>query len=203
MSQSEVQAFFDQQAALWDYSFDEFKLEQIREVFNNYLKPLNSPVLDLGCGTGVLLKIIPDCLLNPEDLILELDLSLHMLQQAKEKARFLEQKVALLHADGQQLPLVDGSLGDIIAFQVFPHFLKPEMVFSEAFRTLRPNGRFVIFHLMNHQQLNALHRKVNGAVSEHYLPPVEVLADQMHKFGFKIETKMEQENCYLLIGRRA
>ncbi len=202
MSQSEVQAFFDQQAATWDYSFDEHKLEQIRNLFKKYLKKLNGPVLDLGSGTGVLLKIMPEFLANPETLILELDLSMLMLQQAREKARFLEQKVGLLQAEGQQLPLATGSLGDIIAFQVFPHFLAPQMVLNEAFRTLRSEGRFVIFHLMNHEKLNALHRNANDVVAEHYLPPVQILTQQMAKVGFRIETSIEKENCYFIIGRR-
>ena len=203
MSQSEVQAFFDQQAALWDYSFDEHKLEQIRNLFKKYLKKLNGPALDLGCGTGVLLKIMPEFLANPETLILELDLSLPMLQQAREKARFLEQKVGLLQADGQQLPLATGSLGDIIAFQVFPHFLAPQNVLNEAFRTLRSEGRFVILHLMNHEKLNALHRNANDVVAEHYLPPVQILTQHIAKVGFRIETSIEKENCYFIIGRRS
>ncbi len=202
MSQSEVQAFFDEQAAVWDYSFDLHKLDRIRDVFKKYLQRLHGPVLDLGCGTGVLLKIFPEFLGHPEALILELDLSRHMLQQAAEKTRVLKHNVGLLQADGQLLPLANKSLGDIIAFQAFPHFPEPNLVLSEAFRTLRPNGRFVILHLMNHEQLNAYHKKVNGVVSHHYLPAIENLVKDMSKAGFSIETQIENENCYLLVARR-
>ena len=202
MSLTDVQTFFEKQAAQWDYSSDKRKLEKIRFFFRRYFAEISAPVLDLGCGTGVLLKIFPEFLTDTHSLILELDLSRGMLRQVFEKARHLKQRVVPIQADGHHLPLTDRSMATVVAFQVFPHFINPRLVLQEVYRVLRPRGKFLILHLMNHEQLNSLHRQADEAVADHYLPAVEELVPQIRQVGFKVEHFIEQEDCYLISARR-
>ncbi|WP_457566528.1 class I SAM-dependent methyltransferase [Caldithrix abyssi] len=202
MAINEIQHFFDHQALGWDYSFDEQKLKRLRWIFKHRIGALKGPVLDLGCGTGVLLKVFPQVLSDRSSLILEMDLSMAMLHQAQEKRFGLLNKVYFVQADGHRLPLAEKSMNSVVAFQVLPHFIDPLHVFQEVYRTLKKDGRFVILHLMDHHKLNALHRSAGGAVEDHYLPPVEEVAAMLASENFVIDDFLEKEDCYLIIGRK-
>lgn len=95
--------------------------------FIDILKPLLSGrVLEIGCGIGRLAELY-DC---------GIDISKEMLKKApKGKGH----KVC----DGQSIPYPDKSFDSIFSVQVFQHIPDIQPYIDEAYRVLKPGGRFI------------------------------------------------------------
>jgi ubiquinone/menaquinone biosynthesis C-methylase UbiE len=102
-------------------------------------------VLDLGCGTGVLTRMIADRL-NPEKggLSMGIDAAAKMINMARKKR---ENKTCRFEvAAAEDLPFEDSTFDAVVSSLFFHHVpldLK-EKSLLEAFRVLRPKGRLVI-----------------------------------------------------------
>ncbi|MDD1736630.1 MAG: class I SAM-dependent methyltransferase [Methanothrix sp.] len=96
--------------------------------------PEGSLVLEMGCGDGKALSIMP-----PSWRITAIDIS----QQALLLARRAKPDAGLLLADGCRLPLKSDRFNAIFAFHVAGHlFLDQRLALAkEAARVLRPGGR--------------------------------------------------------------
>ena len=101
-------------------------------------------VLDLGSGGGI------DVLLSakrvgPSGKVYGLDMTDEMLALAPENERKAEvQNVEFLKGEIEQIPLPDHSVDVIISNCVINLSGEKEKVLSEAFRVLRPGGRFAV-----------------------------------------------------------
>lgn len=93
---------------------------------------LEGPVLDNGCGTGILL---PD-LTARCDAVYAVDLSPDMLAQARERAP----RADLREADLESLPFPDGFFRTVICRGSLHHVPSRERAFAEACRVLAPGG---------------------------------------------------------------
>ncbi|HEY3175061.1 MAG TPA: methyltransferase domain-containing protein [Candidatus Polarisedimenticolia bacterium] len=93
---------------------------------------IEGPVLDNGCGTGILL---PD-LTARCDSVYAVDLSPDMLAQARERAPGAD----LREADLESLPFPDGFFRTVICRGSLHHVPSRERAFAEAFRVLAPGG---------------------------------------------------------------
>ncbi len=197
----QIQKYFDQKAPEWDYSFDVEKLERLRAIFKSLIPPLKSPVLDLGCGTGALLHVLP-AQLSSNAPIIELDISFFMLTQALAKSRNLKIRVNALQGDGHALPFKAATVGSVVTFQVFPHFVQPQRVIEQIARCLKPGGLFCVLHLMDHQKLNNLHRRFGDVVENHALPAVQVLQQWVESQSFEVLRAIENQELYLLLAQK-
>src|SRR5512139_1893026 len=102
-------------------------------------------VLDLGCGTGVLTRLIADRL-DPDagGFCLGIDAAAKMVAIAEKKRSGPACRFEVMAAEN--LALEDGSFDAVVSSLFFHHVpldLK-EKGLSEAFRVLRPGGRLVI-----------------------------------------------------------
>ena len=88
-------------------------------------------VLELGCGTGLILKEIAPKARSAKGI----DISPGMLEQAK--GRGLDVQVA----SATQLPFEDESFDAVYSFKVLAHVEDIEKAMSEVARVLRPGGR--------------------------------------------------------------
>lgn len=96
-------------------------------------------VLDIGCGTGLLLRAITDC----ERTIgaVGLDLSLAMLRRAHSR---LPVTATLVQGDATRLPFESATF-DVVVSSSAMHYV-PQLgdALAEIARVLRPNGQFVL-----------------------------------------------------------
>lgn len=104
-----------------------------------------SRVLDLGCGTGVLTRMIGDRL-NPDagGRAVGIDAAGKMIRVARKKRADAACSFEAMAAES--LYFEDGSFDAVVSSLFFHHVqldLK-ERALSEAFRVLRPGGRLVI-----------------------------------------------------------
>jgi len=91
-------------------------------------------VLDLGCGTGVVLRELKTWT-NPVGL----DMSALALGFCRERG--LER---LVQGDGQQLPLADNSVDAVIGLDIYEHIPDDNQAFRESMRVLKPGGTLVL-----------------------------------------------------------
>lgn len=95
--------------------------------------------LDLGCGTGEMMKM----LLQSDDQreLYGIDLSEKMLSVAEGK---LSSKVQLVLGDSEHLPFADNFFDVVYCNDSFHHYPAPENVIREVQRVLKPGGTFLI-----------------------------------------------------------
>ena len=103
--------------------------------------PLNpdARVLDLGCGTGVLLRRALST--QPTLQYIGVDVSLGMLQQA---ARQLPSNVALVQGTSAALPFPDGSIDIAVSTSALHYMPSLPSVLDELRRVLTPGGTVVL-----------------------------------------------------------
>jgi len=98
-------------------------------------------VLDIACGTGN--QLIANRAAAPEALLVGVDASLGMLRQARTKGL----NITWLQGDAVALPFNTGSFDFISCQFAFHHFRDKGAMLCEAFRLLRPRGRFVLHNM--------------------------------------------------------
>lgn len=96
-------------------------------------------ILDIGCGTGELLKAILER--YRDVFITGVDLSREMLRVAAEK---LGSTDFVAHADAHHLPFADSTFDIVASVSAFHYLHTPADVLVEARRVLKPGGRLVI-----------------------------------------------------------
>lgn len=96
-------------------------------------------MLDLGCGTGVLLGEAHR--LRPGLRLAGVDLSHGMLARARDR---LPSSVHLVQAPGERLPLASASHDLVVSVSSLHYWRDASGVAQEVHRVLRQGGRFVL-----------------------------------------------------------
>ena len=94
-------------------------------------------VLDVGCGTGTVLKFISS---KTEIKGYGLDISPQMLEVARKKNPDFE----FAEGNCETLPYGDNCMDVIMACMAYHHFSDQERFRKEALRVLKPNGKLYI-----------------------------------------------------------
>ncbi|MFQ5946048.1 MAG: class I SAM-dependent methyltransferase [Anaerolineae bacterium] len=132
------------QELAWAYDFVSRMVSrgQWRQWQRAALPHLRAPlVLDLGCGTGDLLQDLAEEGLRS----IGLDASAAMLRVSRRKIQTMgaDERISLIRARAQALPLLDGRLNSVVA--TFPsRFILDTASQAEIRRVLAPGGRLVI-----------------------------------------------------------
>lgn len=192
--------FFDYHAPGWDNIEIAEKLSRIQQIFNKFFPVLPAPVLDLGCGTGVLIPILADRL-APNSKIIEFDLAYRMLVCAKAKKD--DQVIIIpINGDAHSLPFTDQSISTAVCFESFPHFRDMVSALTELKRVLRSGGDLIILHLMGREKLNKFHDQVGGAIHHDYLPSFTELDRMLVPLQFDLIRSVEGDDLYLAVARK-
>ncbi|HYG90800.1 MAG TPA: methyltransferase domain-containing protein [Azospirillum sp.] len=104
--------------------------------------PTQSRVLEVGCGTGVLTRVLarqPDV-----GAVLGVDLAPSLLRKARDLTADLS-NVMFQEADARALPFEDGAFDVVVFDSTLSHVPAPERAVAEAFRVLRPSGWLAAF----------------------------------------------------------
>jgi len=130
----------------WAQSYDkDFALnsnylspKKISSFFNKYAKKSDSPILDVGAGTGLL----GICLYKAGyGKIIGIDISSEMLEQAKLKDCYS----SLIEADiTKKIPLKNDSIGAVVSAGTFTHGHVGPDALDELLRITKPGGLFVL-----------------------------------------------------------
>jgi ubiquinone/menaquinone biosynthesis C-methylase UbiE len=114
-------------------------------------------LLDLGCGTGHLLKKIHDVMASghlPALALHGIDIGKESIRLCKEflmKARI--PGIDIREGDGAALPYADDFMDIIVTTLSLHHWSAPGMVFDEIFRVLKPGGILLLFDMQRDTRL--------------------------------------------------
>lgn len=156
----EIAAYFDERADSWDESGCSGESRVQGAVLSLVdLKP-GDTVLDLGCGTGVM---VPFYLAAKAGKIVAVDVSEKMVERAREKFGG-EPSVELRASDA--LSLDEGERFDAaVIYNAYPHFPDKLALVEKVYRMLKPSGRFVVAHGSGKDAINRHHEAVAAGVS--------------------------------------
>ncbi|WP_417062965.1 class I SAM-dependent methyltransferase [Ellagibacter isourolithinifaciens] len=190
-----VAAYFNERAGKWDENGCSGESRVQGAVLSLVdLKPGDS-VLDLGCGTGVM---IPFYLAARAGKIVAVDVSEKMVERAREK--FSNEPSVELRAQ-DALSLDEGERFDaVVIYNAYPHFPDKLALVEKVYRMLKPSGRFVVAHGSGKDAINRHHEAVAAGVSCGLRAASEESALWADKF--EIEALVDTPGFYALSGVR-
>lgn len=191
----EIAAYFDERADSWDESGCSGESRVQGAVLSLVdLKP-GDTVLDLGCGTGVM---VPFYLAAKAGKIVAVDVSEKMVERAREKFGG-EPSVELRASDA--LSLDEGERFDAaVIYNAYPHFPDKLALVEKVYRMLKPSGRFVVAHGSGKDAINRHHEAVAAGVSCGLRAASEESVLWADKF--KIEALVDTPGFYAFSGVR-
>jgi len=113
--------------------------ESLRETLKRFEVQPGDHLLDIGCGTGILLASLSAS--TPDAKLSGVDPSPEMLEKARRK---LDETVSLTHSCAESLPFPDASFDVVVSTSAFHYFRDPPAALREMARVLRPQGRLVV-----------------------------------------------------------
>lgn len=105
--------------------------------------PVPLRVLDVGCGTGMLLRELVERLPNVLEIV-GVDPSEGMLRVAREDS---PGRIGFVRADAERLPFDDGHFDLVVSTLSFHHWHAQAAGLNEIARVLAPSGSFVLVDL--------------------------------------------------------
>lgn len=154
-------------------------------LFAELLRDVGGPVLDAGCGIGLLCGPLRDLGLD----VFGIDLSPGMLAIARRRHPELRFEVGSL----TDLDVADASVGGVLAFYSVIHVPDEEIpgVFAHFRRVLRPGGVAMIgFHVGDEARLKTEGYGGRPMKVVVHLRPVDRMASWLREAGFTLETSI-------------
>jgi len=112
--------------------------KKIGSFFNKNAKNTDTPILDVGAGTGLVGEFLYS---TGNKKIIGLDISSEMLKQAKLKGCYS----SLMKVDvTKKIPLKNNSIGAVVSAGTFTHGHVGPDTFDELLRITKPGGLFVL-----------------------------------------------------------
>ncbi len=191
MEKNNIAHFFDQLAPAWD---DQMIKEDviIQEILDCSKVGNGSMVLDVACGTGVL---IPDYLQRNVKSVIGVDISQKMIAIAQKK--FQDERVRFICADIYAL-CFEAQFDCILVYNAFPHFFDPEKCIRHLSMMLRAGGRLTIAHGASRDRINQHH---TGSAKPFSIPLMEAHALQKYMTPhLSVKHTISNERMYLVTG---
>lgn len=191
MNKDSIKEFFDSIAPKWDNEpIADKKILDV--ILDNGGISENIDILDVACGTGVL---FPYYLERNVKSITAIDLSPEMVKIAKSK--FPQANV--ICGDAENI-IFDKKFDAIMIYNAFPHFPEPLKVIENLSKALKTGGRFTIAHGLSKKELDEIHQKSAGAVSN-VLPECDDLAKMLSPY-FNVDIMKSDDKMYQISGTK-
>ena len=190
----EVIEFFDRLAPGWDA--DMVRNDAIiGTILDNAGVTEGKDVLDVACGTGVL---IPDYLKREVASVTGIDISPRMAEIAKTK--FPQPEVTILCGDVETTDF--GKQFDcIVVYNAFPHFPDPERLIARLSGLLKPGGTLTVAHGMSREKIDAHHHGAASHVSNGLMRAEDLAA--IFEKHLTVTTVLSDGRMYQVVGRKA
>jgi ubiquinone/menaquinone biosynthesis C-methylase UbiE len=187
--------YFNELAAEWDHLPGQPDTGQIRDFVHCSRVAGALRILDVGCGTGILLPYLRD-FYSEATCLVEFDFAEHMLKV--NAAKYSDDRISHICADAQSMPFADSCFDLVLCFGILPHLDNKSAAIGQIFRILRQGGVLCVGHLMGSSELNTFHSGLPGPVSGDLLPSVETLAHMLRETGITEISAEENPHWYFL-----
>lgn len=193
IEQKDVIAFFDERAGDWDAGMVRSD-EKIGRILDNAAVREGSRVLDVACGTGVL---IGDYLRRGVASVTAVDISPEMIRIAREK--FPQENVRFVCGDAESAPLGE-NFDAIVVYNAFPHFPNPERLVARLAARLVSGGRLTVAHGSSRADIDAHHRGAASRVSNGLMDS-EALAAIFARH-LRVTDVISNDEMYQVVGEK-
>ena len=189
----EVIAFFDRLASGWDADMVRNE-EVISSILDRAGVEAGKTVLDVACGTGVL---IPDYLKRGAASVTAIDISPNMAAIARKK--FPQPCVKILCGDVETEPFEE-KFDCIVVYNAFPHFPDPERLIRRLASLLNPGGKLTVAHGASREAIDAHHHGSASRVSNGLMPAEELAG--IFARELRVTDIVSDEKMYQVAGEK-
>lgn len=194
MDKKQVAEFFDNLAEVWDIDMVKNQ-SKIDDILDKADVTEGKYVLDVACGTGVL---IPDYIKRKVSKCVAIDISDKMIEKAKGKFSGYK-NVELLCGDAEAFDFKD-EFDCIVIYNAFPHFVDRDKLFKNLLKCLRTDGRITVAHGMGRDALISHHSGSAKNVST-ILPEIEEMVRLMSKY-FDVDVSISTDDIYIASAKK-
>ncbi len=192
MSERE-KSFFNDLAERWDdvRAADDQKIAGLVRLAG--LEP-EAAVLDIGCGTGVLLPHLLAAV-GEAGRVTAIDFAENMVAKARAK---IGRRDNISCIAGDIWSFEPGTVYDAaFCFNFFPHAGDKPRFVARMRGLLRPGGSLIIMHDMSRAAVNAIH-KSSRVVTEDRLPAGATVAAMLIAAGYEVQEVIDDEEKYFV-----
>lgn len=193
VDKNEVVSFFDALAPTWDADMVISDLI-VGTILDKAGVHKGSRVLDVACGTGVL---VPYYLNRNVSSVTGIDISPAMIEIARSK--YPASPVDFICADAE-IWKSGNQYDNIVIYNAFPHFSDPERLFANLSSMLSPGGILTIAHGMSREKINSHHSGSAMRVSNG-LPSADDMAVMLGEY-LEVTEIISDSNMYQVCGVR-
>ncbi|OPY02543.1 MAG: Demethylmenaquinone methyltransferase [Syntrophorhabdus sp. PtaB.Bin047] len=194
--------FFNEHAEEW---LDMWYKDRVTGIYDKHagdfkrlfsLMPLETGdhVLDVGCGSGILVPFILERITST-GLLYELDFAEKMLDV--NRTLHGQENIRFVHADAENAPLDDNSCDVVVCFSCFPHFHDKQKAVATLCRILRPGGHLVVSHFSSAEGINRHHGSCEAVMHDH-LPDEESMRGLFTGAGLTVTSFVDEEGFYYI-----
>ena len=191
METEKIKIFFDKAAKTWDEEMIKDNVI-INLILDNASVAKGKDVLDVACGTGVL---VPFYLEREVGFVTAVDFSDEMIKIASGK--FSDERVNFICGDIMEIQL-NKKFDCIVVYNAFPHFPDSEGLIVRLSSLLNKGGSLAIAHGMSREKINMHHDACAKGVSKGLMEAAE-LKDLFSKY-LSVKTMISDEKMYEVVG---
>jgi len=193
MNKHDVISFFDRLAPQWDA--DMIRSDQIIHTILDYAEiHAGVHVLDVACGTGVL---IGDYLQRQVASVTAIDISPEMARIAAGK--FPQEQVTVICGDVETTAF-DRQFDRIMVYNAFPHFPDPQNLIKNLSSLLAPGGTLTVAHGMSRAAIDHRHEGAASKVSIGLMHE-DALAEIFSRY-LNLTVKISNDHMYQVTGKK-
>lgn len=193
LNKKDVIDFFNEQASCWDEQMIRYD-DVIHQILDNAQVTEGKHILDVACGTGVL---IPDYLERKVESVKAIDISSQMIKIAKSK--FTQENVEIICGDVETAEFTD-KFDCIVVYNAFPHFGDPKLLIERLLGMLGDEGTLTIAHGMSRERINQCHAGKAKNVSLGLIDIEEL--EKIFPSQLEIIVKISDERMYQIVGKK-
>ncbi|MGC9364725.1 MAG: class I SAM-dependent methyltransferase [Fidelibacterota bacterium] len=150
-------------------------------------------ILDIGCGTGHLLKYLQTFV--PRGLVIGIDFAEQMLVRCQAQVR---EPLHVIQSLAEQLPIRSASVDIVMNYCLYPHLQYKQIALQEFHRILKPGGRYYIIHPEGRQAVNALHNRIGVPVCFDLIEPLESVTVMLEINGFQVRKALDEADRFFI-----
>lgn len=195
MKSSDIIAFFARLAPKWDSDYTTKNDAVINIILDNAGVEKGKEVLDVACGTGVL---IPFYLEREAASVTAIDITPEMADIARKK--FPQEQVKVVCGDATETDF--GQFFDcIVIYNALPHFPNAEILIGKLSSLLKEDGILTVAHGMSREMINAVHSSNSAQAVSAGLMDAEGLAEIFRRY-LTVTTVISDDAMYQVAGKK-